>query len=63
MPSKKTKAPDARFSVVRVGREDTAMTQPLYRLSCQVCGALFGIEGYRNSLQSHALLHKRQKRK
>jgi hypothetical protein len=63
MPSKITKSAGAQFSVVRVGWEDAGMTQPLYRLCCQVCGALFGIKGYRKLLENHARSHARKTRK
>jgi hypothetical protein len=63
MVARKGKMPGARFSAVRVGWEDAAMTQPLYRLRCQVCGALFGIEGYRKLLENHARSHEQKARK
>jgi hypothetical protein len=62
MPSKKPKAAGAQFSVVRIGWEDAEMTQPLYRFRCEVCGALFGIAGYRKLLENHARLHESQRR-
>jgi hypothetical protein len=63
MPSKNTKAAGAQFSVVRVGWEDAAMTQPLYRLRCRVCGALFATVGHRRLLENHVRSHTRKTRK